>query len=101
MVAGSQGMIALGQVKQPMKCVQSSPLLDPGALAQEPVQFVGHALLELLNLLRLVAPEAAPELLGADITGCQVERVIAHRGRSPNSRVPNRTMVAPSSTATW
>jgi len=29
MVAGSQGMIALGQVKQPMKCVQSSPLLDP------------------------------------------------------------------------
>lgn len=34
MVAGSQGMIALGQVKQPMKCVQSSPLLDPGAVPE-------------------------------------------------------------------
>ena len=74
------------------------PLLPLQPLAQQPLDLFGHAQLEIVHLGAVVAPEAGRELLGPHIVRSQMKGVVGHV-RSPNSRVPNRTIVAPSSTA--
>jgi len=79
------------------------PLFEHRLLAQDPLELVGHAHAEVLDAERLVAAQAAAELLLPHVVGREVERVAAHvaaRSRGPNRTVPKRITVAPSSTAT-
>src|SRR5438445_231257 len=79
------------------------PLFEHRLLAQDPLELVRDAHAEVLDAQRLVAPQAAAELLFADVVRREMERVAAHvaaRSRGPNRTVPKRITVAPSSTAT-
>src|SRR3989454_4092472 len=78
------------------------PLFEHRLLAQDPLELVRDAHAEVVDAQRLVAPQAAAELLLPDVVRRQVERVAAHvaaRSRGPNRTVPKRITVAPSSTA--
>src|SRR5436309_214048 len=78
------------------------PLFEHRLLAQDPLELVRDAHAEVVDAQRLVAPQAAAELLLADVVRREVERVAAHvaaRSRGPNRTVPKRITVAPSSTA--
>src|SRR6266550_2498887 len=79
------------------------PLFEHRALADHALQRVGHPHPEILDPERLVAAQALAELLLADVEGRQVEAVfvlgIDHVVLAPNSTVPKRITVAPSSTA--
>src|SRR5207245_356472 len=78
------------------------PLFAHRLLAQDPLELVRDAHAEVVDAQRLVAPQAAAELLLADVVRREVERVAAHvaaRSRGPNRTVPKRITVAPSSTA--
>src|SRR5204863_8968707 len=78
-------------------------LLEQRLLAQAPLELGRDAHAEVVDAQRLVAPQAAAELLLAHVGRRGVERVAAHvaaRSRGPNRTVPKRITVAPSSTAT-
>jgi hypothetical protein len=75
-------------------------LFEHGPLAQDALQLVGDARPELFDADRLEAAQRFPELLLPDVERCQVKAVFAHAALGPNSTVPRRSIVAPSSTAT-
>ena len=76
-------------------------LVEHGLLAQDPLQLVGHPGAKILDPERLVAAQAAPELLLPDVERGEMEGGLAHAVVSlgPNRTVPKRITVAPSSTA--
>src|SRR5438552_3831862 len=78
------------------------PLLEHRLLAQDALELIGDAHAEVLDAERLVAAQAATELLLAHIVRREMEGVAAHCAIAPggpNSAVPKRITVAPSSTA--
>jgi hypothetical protein len=81
-------------------------LFEDRLFAQDALQFVGHTPAEVLDAHRLVATQAAAEFLLAHVERREVEDVRAHVASAscrvslaPNSTVPKRITVAPSSTA--
>src|SRR2546425_214323 len=79
------------------------PLFEHRFLAQDPLELIGDAHAEVLDAERLVAAQAAAELLLAHVVRREMEGVAAHVATAPlgpNSAVPKRITVAPSSTAT-
>src|SRR6478736_1073164 len=76
------------------------PLLELRPLAQEPIERLGDAVAELLDLRDVIAAERACEFLPAYVVRRQIEGIIGHWSLVPKRRVPSRTSVAPSSIAT-
>ena len=76
------------------------PFVQLQPLPDQTVEFFRDPGLELFHLCGIIPAKDALELLCPNIARGQVKRVVAHEPRSPNRRVPNRTIVAPSSTAT-
>ena len=78
-------------------------LLEHRPVADHPLQRVGDPHAEVLDPDRLVAAQALTELLLADVERREVEAVFVlgldHAVLAPNSMVPKRITVAPSSTA--
>src|SRR2546428_13753613 len=78
------------------------PLLEHRLLAQDPLELVGDAYAEVLDAERLVAAQAATELLLANVVRREVEPVgapVPTPPPRPNSTGPKRTTVPPPPTA--
>src|SRR5215208_1573217 len=74
-------------------------LLEVLVHARQPLHLLGHALLELVDRLLLVAAHRRLEGPASDLDRRQIHPFVAHADLAPNSAVPMRTRVAPSSTA--
>ena len=82
-------------IPQPFRLV-----IELGPLAEHPLELLRHPLLERIHERRVVPAEGARELVALDVVWRELEAVVRHPWRPPNRIVPNRTIVAPSSTAT-
>jgi len=67
--------------------------------AAQPFEFVGDWIAELVHARLVVAAQRRPEVVAPRVHRCQMKGLVVHYALAPNRTVPNRTIVAPSSTA--
>ena len=75
------------------------PVAGLAALPPQPVELLRDPFLEVVHLGDVVAAQPSMELLVTHVVRAELEGFVRHCIRSPNSSVPSRIIVAPSSTA--